>query len=273
VGLTLTYNKYLTGRWLDFPATKYFRDEGIGQYGLGFGRNMGTKIHGPEWPGYYPSDAIRVTSFRLSEFFRDVNGLPLLLVAVCLYTAKRKDRSREDNLLLSSALCLIGVYSLHFYHGIAFGARHYYLALPAVVIMMTRAFTHWMSQGREPESAFAKLALVGLLIHTLVFAYPGLLYHYGNHYRWASAAIRDEVHMKGISDAVVFVKNVNWGWKSAFPLNDYPLEKNSVIFAKDLGEKNRLLMERFPDRKFYCCHLSLEPEKAELTPLLPGTNP
>ena len=39
-----------------------------------------------------------------------------------------------------------------------------------------------------------------------------------------------------------------WGWKSAFPLNDYPLESNDVLYARDLGPRNAELRRAHPAR-------------------------
>ena len=265
VGMGL-YNQELTGNVFQMPMAKYFEDRELGRFGLGFGADMGTKLHGPEWPGYYPSDAIRVTSYRLTELLRDFGGFPLLLAGACFLVVMRPTQwSRgPDRLLLVSAAGIIVVYGLHFYHGIAFGPRHYFLAIPAVSLLIAKPLSAWIASENAPVSRLSKLALPALLIHTLVFAYPGLIDRYGTHYRWASAAVRDHTRDSGVENALVFVDEPNWGWKSAFPLNGYPLESNSVIFARDLGERNRLLIEQFPERTAYRLTLRYHPDTPEL---------
>ena len=237
--------------------SKYFKDEGLGKFGLGFGSDMGTKLHGPEWPGFYPSDALRVSSYRVSELLQDFSGLPWLLLGAGLLFVKRREEWREDwdATLMASGLTLGVVYGLHFYHGIAFGARHYYLAVPALAVVVARPFVRWMSEGGEPVVRLVKLALVGLLLLTLLIPYPRLILRYGGQYRGGGTVLRDYVQEQRITNAVVFVESSNWGWKAAFPLNDYPLERNDLIFARDLGERNQLLMNHFRGRRFYHCRV------------------
>jgi hypothetical protein len=273
VGLTLLYNHQLTGQYVEFPMSKYFREEGLGRFGLGFGADMGTKLHGPEWPGYYPADVIRVSSYRFAELLQDFNGLPLLLVAACVLTGVRNGKSRTewDTLLMTSALCLVALYSLHFYHGIAFGARHYYLAVPALAIMIAKLLASGIAQGDQSLAYFTKLALVALVLHTLVFPYPRLLLRYGLQYRGASGVVRNSVREQGIANAVVFVDSSRWAWKSAFPLNTYPLDRNSVIFAQHLGERNQLVMEQFSGRKYYLLRVGSGRNRVQIRPISSAT--
>ena len=43
-----------------------FDQQAAEHFGLGFGPEMGTKLHGEEWPGFYPADAVVVTAYRLA---------------------------------------------------------------------------------------------------------------------------------------------------------------------------------------------------------------
>lgn len=258
-GLLVLYNQQLTGEFFEVPMSVYFEEKGWGKFGLGFGPEMGTTIHGPEWPGYYPVDAIPVTSYRISELVQDFNGFPLMLVIIFLLTvlfvAKRDNWQNKPwvIILIFSALCLFILYVFHFYHGIAFGPRHYYLAVPAISGMIAILFNNWITNGNDTTRFFAKLAFVALILHTLLFPYPRLLARYGAQYRGASAAFRNYVSKEDIKDAVLFIEQEDFNWKSSFPLNSYPLDANDVIFAKSYPEKNRMVMELFPDRKYYLC--------------------
>ena len=275
VVVTWAYNQQLTGDWRIMPMTKYFTDLNPNEkFGLGFGPDMGTKIHGPEWPGYYPSDAVRVTSYRLEEFLRDFNGMPLLLLAAFLYGMRRIADWRQRTthaLLLSSGLVLAGIYVFHFYHGIAYGSRHYYLAAPAIAAGLARLMAGWI-QSKDPiVSRRARLVLVAGLLYTITFPYGNLIADYGRNYRGSSGSLRSAVKDRGLSNAVVFVEQGGlWGWKSAFPLNTYPLDRNPVIFAKDLGPQNQQLAQRFPDRQFYLAQVS--GRGVQIRPL-PNTGP
>jgi hypothetical protein len=262
VGIAWAYNQQLTGDWRLMPMTKYFTDLNPNEkFGLGFGADMGTKMHGPEWPGYYPSDAVRVTSFRLEEFLRDFNGLPLLLLVTLFFGIRPSVNSHHapdspgakvHTLLLLSGLSLICVYVFHFYHGIAYGSRHYFLAAPTVAVMLAQPLARWIAGTDATISRRARLVLVTGLFYTITFSYGMLIADYGRNYRGSSGALREAVKDRGLSNAVVVVAEGGlWGWKSAFPLNSYPLEDSPVVFAKDLGDRNEQLMRLFPHRMFY----------------------
>ena len=275
VVITWAYNQQLTGDWRLMPMSKYFTELNPNEkFGLGFGPDMGTKIHGPEWPGYYPSDAVRVTSYRLEEFLRDFNGMPLLLITALLIGLRRIADWRQRTthvLLLTSALVLIGIYIFHFYHGIAYGSRHYFLAVPAVAAGLARLLAGWMESNDPIVSRRARLVLVAGLLYTVTFPYGSLIAEYGRNYRGSSGALRAAVNDRGLSNAVVFVAQGGlWGWKSAFPLNTYPLDRSSVIYAKDLGAQNEQLVRRFPERQFYLAQV--RGSGVQIQPL-PGRQP
>ena len=102
----------------------------------------------------------------------------------------------------------------------------------------------------------ARAGLAAGLIYAVSLPYLALLPEYSSRYRGSSGAVREAVQSNRLSNAVVFVSDQGWGWKSAFPLNNYPLAEQPVIFAKDLGPQNQQLAQRFPDRQFYMAQVS-----------------
>ena len=277
VAATWLYNQQLTGDWRVMPMTKYFVDLNPNEkFGLGFGADMGTKVHGPEWPGYYPIDAIRVTSLRLLELLKNLYGVPLVAAAALfLGVRSRHVRGMENRvhaLLIASAVALVGLYIFHFYHGIAYGSRHYYLAAPALAVIFARALAEWLRSEKPTVARSARAALAALLLFTITYSYGQLISEYGNNYRGSSAALRDAVQEQGLSNAVVLVAQDTrtWAWKSAFPLNEYPFERSNVIYAKDLGAENLRLRQQFPDRAFF--HARVRGTRVEIRPadLPPG---
>ncbi|HEX6063185.1 MAG TPA: hypothetical protein VFZ04_03145, partial [Longimicrobiales bacterium] len=258
VASTWLYNQQLTGDWRVMPMTKYFVDLNPNEkFGLGFGADMGTKVHGPEWPGYYPIDAVRVTSLRLLELLKNLYGVPLVVAAgLFLGVRTRHVRGMENRvhaLLIASAVALVGLYIFHFYHGIAYGSRHYYLAAPALAVIFARALAEWLRSEQPTVARIARASLAAVLLFTITYTYSQLISQYGNNYRGSSAALREAVQERGLTNAVVLVAQDTrtWAWKSAFPLNEYPFERSSVIYAKDLGAENLRLRQQFPDRAFF----------------------
>lgn len=254
VWATLLYNRALTGDALEFPMTRYFDIHTPGErFGLGFGEDMGTRLHGPEWPGYAPLDAIPVSSYRIAEFLGDLHALPVVLLAVLAWTLvrHRSRRSVPETALAASAAGLVLVYGLHFYHGVAYGSRHFYLAVPAVAALVARPVVGWVRDARHGVAALAAAGLVAALAHTALFAYPPLVRSYSDAYRGSSGWVREATREAGLRDALVFVEPGGWSWKSAFPLNELPLDENDILFARDLGPRNPELVAAYPDRVAY----------------------
>jgi len=251
VAALLGYNDALTGDPWVFPQEIHFERLHPNQrFGFGFGPMMGTVAHGPEWPGYFPSDIPRVTGHRLLVGFEDVHGAPALLIAALLAFARPRRDGPWATALLASAIGVVLVYAGHFYHGIAYGSRHYALALPGVVAALAIPAARAAEDGGR-SARFARAAVLATAACALGVATPRLVDEYSADYREASGAIREASERAQLHHALVFVHADRWGWKSAFPLNDYPLELNEVLYARDLGERNRVLRERYPDRVAY----------------------
>ena len=251
---TAGYNKALTGNPREMPVTQYFMDRNPNEkFGIGFGPDMGTTIHGDEWPGFTPVDGIRVTGHRLVEFLKDLYGLPLIVLAGVLVALRSSWRPWGEwrLVLIASGLALVAVYFLHFYHGIAYGSRHYYLAIPAIALVLGRLAAQGLAAPEPPTRGLAGAAIVSLMAATLLFAVPPLIREYGQGYRGVSRAVTRAVSQARIRHAIIFVEPGGWSWKSAFPLNRYPLESGEIIFARDLAGDNGKVIAQFPNRSIY----------------------
>lgn len=252
--LTMGYNAALTGHALEMPMTRYFDLLAPGQrFGLGFGADMGTALHGPEWPGYTPADALVVTAHRVTQLLDDVWGVPLLVAAllVGMITWGWRREGMWYRTLTAAAVSLGTLYLFHFYHGIAYGSRHYYLALPTLAMALARPLSRGLGSADGTTRRWAASALIALLAFLALAGYPRLILQYGNHYRNASGAVRRAIEAEHLSGTLIFVAADNWAWKSAFPLNSYPLEGNDVLFARDREDLNAAVTEAFPDRRVY----------------------
>ncbi len=265
---TLAYDRALTGDPMQMPVTKYFEARNPNErFGIGFGDDMGTKMHGDEWPGFHPPDAVRVTAYRVVQFARDVYGLPLLVFALPFLAWQRR-RSLFDEwtlMLTASAMALAGVYFFHFYHGIAYGSRHLYLALPALAVLLARLVEGRPgADGGSGAPRVAAAALAALLAHVALFALPPLVREYGDNYRGSSAIVRREVKRRHLDHALVLVQPGDWAWKSTFPLNAYPLEQSRILFARDLPGIHDAILDAWPGRELWT--LSITKGKVQLEP-------
>jgi hypothetical protein len=247
----LVYNASLTGSALVFPQEIHFERLHPGQhFGFGFGAEMGTVAHGPEWPGYYPSDAPRVTGQRVLVWLEDVHGLPLIWLGGLLAFARPRRDGPWASALFASAAAIVLVYVGHFYHGIAYGSRHYTLALPGALAVLAIPAARALDSGGR-AARIGRAACLAVPLYALLFATPPLVRSYSDDYRRASGAIREASERAELHHALVFVHPDRWGWKSAFPLNEYPLERNDVLYARDLGPRNPELRRLYPNRVAY----------------------
>jgi len=234
--LILATNETLTGDAFVFPASKYFEAQGAGEFGLGFGPDMGTRHHGKQFPGFMPWDGATVSSLRLAWLLESFHGV----------LAWRQRRGHAWHaVLLAAGASVAFAYYFHFYHGNRpFGGRHYTLATPVLVIALGRAFAQRTRE--EHDRAPARAVLLGVLVFSVAVAQvrPVL--------RRQRRDLRPEIATvtRDLDRALVFVRG---SWRVAFQLNRLPLESNDVLFAQDLGARNRRLVERFPDRTPYLC--------------------
>jgi hypothetical protein len=248
VAATLFHQRELLGDPFANPAVRYFEQAGTGRFGVGFGADMGTTDHGPEWPGYWPSDIPRVSGYRLIEWFRDLGNAPLalLLLAAAVLTRWRREHRPLVRATFACGAAVIAAYSLHFYHGIAYGARHWFLALPGF------AFAVGIAVAAVPD-ALRRPVWAALLLHALLLGVAPRLHEIAGRYRGVSGELRDSIDARCASGelgrALVFVVERDWGWKFAAPLNEWPLSDPNVLLARDRGDANARLIAAHPDRE------------------------
>ena len=101
---------------------------------------------------------------------------------------------------------------------------------------------------RMVNSIIALSFLLSLSIGLFCHMPPLVTYYSEKFYKNSTADILKSVERAQIDNAIVFVRSKSFG--GVLPANDTLLEL-SIIYARDLGERNRLLMEYYPDREYY----------------------
>src|SRR5207302_8889504 len=117
-GLSLPYNKALTGDWSKSPimayADKYY---GPKTNALGFGPERGLGWPLDPFPGHGPADAavnaLLNTTAVNTELFGWCTG-SLLLIACAVFSCSL---TRSDYLMLGMILAVVGAYSLYWFSG------------------------------------------------------------------------------------------------------------------------------------------------------------
>jgi 4-amino-4-deoxy-L-arabinose transferase-like glycosyltransferase len=248
----LAYNWNLTGNPLKSPYTL------VDSWNrLGFGKGIG-------FTGNFTlAQGLWNTSYNLESLMTHLFGWPfyvtLALAAIPFVTGRA---SRWDVSFALSALAIMLVYVAYWGDGVMYGPRYYYAALPWFVLLTARGLEElfrWLL--RLPvgisRDRLAALTVTGLIVMLLLVCdlnvyipaqiplYPG--------YNYSSAAPFDAVSKAGIHHAIVFVANPENGWYAygiPFSANS-PLLDNDVLFARDLGTKDRQLMRLYPGRTAY----------------------
>ena len=118
-------------------------------------------------------------------------------------------------------------------------------------------------ERRRVESTLFLLLCICIL-YTVSFSMPALIKKYSDDYWWITDKIHKEVKKQMITNAIVFIdvwhpshitepNLIPYG--SGFQFNSPDLS-SEVIYAIDLKERNRELMETFPQRSYYLCKIN-----------------
>jgi hypothetical protein len=206
--------------------------------------------------GHTPAKGLKFTMKRLVMFIHWCSPQLLLLYAFYIIQKVRKFRDAvdhpEDYLFM---LLIIGYFFYYHSGGNQYGPRFYFEALPFLIVFVV---VRVLNSG-------AKFPLA-LLISSLLFQVikiPLIAVH-ENDVVVERQDIYVQVQKQGISNAIVFISS------DVSVLRPMPPEdlnrndkqyQNGVLYARDLGEKNILLMNYYPSRKFY--HYVREEDKAQ----------
>lgn len=266
----LLYNKAVFGDYLTTGYELYDPHSGFG-----FGPEKGEATisrDGHTRPGHTPfkglKDVVKM-GFALSK---DLFGWPdlSLLFVVLLFLCSRTDL--RERLLAASLVCFAAGYFFYWGTGysICFGPRYYLSCVPMLVLLTARgmektaaglqslmARTRW---GRtcNPAGAIGMFVIVLCCLNFFVHL-PGRIQLYGNRYWNVDTALVSQVREQDITNALVFVESGYYRgthsgtdyYNATFLHNDVWLA-GDVIYARDMGpEKNRTLMEDYPDRSVY----------------------
>ena len=158
-------------------------------------------------------------------------------------------------------------YFFYYFQDYCFGPRFYYSLLPFMIILTARGFftlseflEHKQYNKRKVEATLYVL-LVLCFLYTFSVSLPRLVKKYSNDYWGVTSRIHTAVTEKGITDAIVFLDcwdasdttkpNLLY-YGSGFQFNSPDLN-DAVIYALDLKDKNRELMDAFPAKRYYRC--------------------
>ena len=161
-----------------------------------------------------------------------------------------------DYLLIASAFSLSFAYFFYWYQGWCFGPRFMYESTCPLILLTARGIIHTPDIVKEKFQSklsrgdlryFSSLAIGFCMCVALCINVPVLVKLYSDDYWGVNAKVQRAVKREKISNAVVFVSSY---YGSVLALNSPQLD-SEIIYVRDLGVKNKLMMDFYPEREYY----------------------
>jgi hypothetical protein len=256
IGAFALYNYLTTG-----AATRSGYDAyGILQYRHpGFGVGFGDRGY-PVWAGpHTPARGLLNTSNDLVA----LNGylfegpLPGLILVLLLFLTI--PRNPADYLLLAVFAALPAAYFFYFFEKLTFGPRFLYEGLAPLLLLSARGLIEFPGfVGRVvstcAETATRRTLIIGLalsLCFTAVIGVPSLIGIYRASYWGVDNRIRRWVADNQISNTIIFIESDDSGFYGAGFLDNTLDFRGPVVYARDRGDLNYLLIRQFPGLACY----------------------
>ena len=251
VFLLLAYNWAFTGSPFLSPR---------GAYGIGF------QLVRPETFSYW----LAIAEVNLAMFLMQLFGWPMFTLALAL-AALLWARQRETWVLASYCVAMFIAYSPVPYHFHLFGARFWYEAVFAVMVLSGAGVVglsrmgesvvsllvrqRGIARGGAPQVATVAMVVAVMMIYGVRNFVPIYLPRL-NAYNGITGKERMLLKEHKLSNAIVFAETRNPNdWQELGRIlwvNDPVLERGAVIAARDLGAtRNALLAALYPDRRAY----------------------
>lgn len=195
---------------------------------------------------------------------------PSLLFTAIFWMPFLFKKNAHDYILLCGLFAVPGLYFFYFYQDLCLGPRFYYSCLPFIIMLTARALfqiTQGIASLRRCSELYVRQAFMVLLVLSVLFCgcfrMPRLYQFYSDSFWEVDDKLMKKAQDLGITSAVIFQKS--YGFKgndlgAGFLYNSPGLD-SSIIFARDLGERNAELIPFFPKRTYY---LALRNEKGEV---------
>lgn len=230
---------------------------GMGRRGqFGFARLDWARTHTPELGLRFTLDRMKIMNSQLAGW--PVPALALALLPFLLGTG----RGREA-WLLGPWLALLGVYAAYWYWEECYPARYTFSGVPPLLVLAAHGLASLENvlRARGPKAiAAGRCAIIAGMLFAACAAMPF-------NYARSATLLADVEHTLprvvkacGLRNAIVFLSATgrlptdgdafNDFYASGFLMNNLDF-KGDLIFARDLGKRNSILMAAHPGRKFY----------------------
>jgi hypothetical protein len=251
VAILLIYNYFTTGHPLVFG---YFARWGESHY-LGFHKIRGGRLHTPLLGLINTILQIRMTDKGLFEWVIPVSFFILILLFFVRKTV-------WDLIFLSINFCNLVLYFFWGWTDNLFMGRFYFSATPYLIVLVARGLVGFVQLISESPMFGLKikvnhylyaLLLIGLCIF---ISYPIRAVDLDLQYNKPELQVDRRLYKLAkegaIHNAIIFIEPQDKHELivgSGFFMNTPNLSSQDVIFAKDLGYKNKELLTQYPERK------------------------
>ncbi len=244
------YNHALAGRWIVWLV-----DLTSPRNHIGFGGGIGLPWSGYATPGHTPWRALLNLNFNMAVLSADLFGWPVsslwpMIGLVCFGRLQGPHR-----LAAISLLAIIAGYACFWYHGVCFGARYYFVALPALLLLTVEGLSQapdWLA-ARAPSARGATAAFVAAcFVFSALIYVPSVSLFEPYHNQWGvDRGLTDFVAARGIDQGIVFVGPENGYFGRALLLNASLPPTGDLIYAFENGPGDDTLIRRFPGRPVF----------------------
>ncbi|HPF98878.1 MAG TPA: glycosyltransferase family 39 protein [Kiritimatiellia bacterium] len=202
--------------------------------------------------------ALRQTLWTVLRFNKVALGWPASLFLVPFALCSKSPR-KHDLSAATVMLCVGALYFFHSYYGFEYEARYYLPMLPAVIwltVAGASALFEFLARrfGQTFARATLSLFMAASVLHAAFYYWPQyLLPRYRPDYEQCSSVVSRAAQKAALRNAIVLISTQGddaFRYSSGFVFND-PMLSANVIYARDLGEKNRCFAENFPGRAIY----------------------
>ncbi len=280
--LVVPYNALLTGRGGYTPQMMWTdRRWGPGLDRYGFGPDIGIR----EWsqidplPGHGFLDVILNLNKNLAVSQRELFGWgtgSLLLIIVLMSFGRPH---RRDVLWWSLAGLFVVAYSAYWFSGGPdLGARYWYPALVALVVLTVRAMVEIVQRSRSDTlgRSLGATAVILSFWSATVFV-PARIDRKYMGYRNVTGDVRQLSDSLSLTNDLVFVRSPDRAhYQAAFNLNRVPSSVVHPLYAADAGpESRRRVVESFAERRVWVFAADSAGGRLSVSvgPLAPGTVP
>ncbi len=235
---------------------------------IGFGMGKGELTFGIL--GHTPLKALLNFLYNIFASSLHLFGWPLLSLTFIPLAFYKWKRDVWDLFAVSVILTSILFFSLYWFHGVSpMGPKYYFEIVPLLVLLTVRGVMK-----------FNVKSLITILFIFDIFVYIPSGLHIFNTVWGTNNNCYNEVKKQEIHNAIVFIKDLpgkneqektinRHNYLSVAFRNNPDIEKGDIIYAKDLGAKDTLLLNEFKEKKAYIFEYSDGGKSWKLQPYSP----